>query len=162
MLAIPHMVAGAAIARRVRPGWLALSLAFLSHFLLDMIPHIGTHKFLDPTAARLTVSESVFALLDFFIGAALVAWAALGRSDRRMVFAGGLLGILIDLVEYVPPWNAWYAALPGADRFIAFHNAIQWNVGFDQWPIGYGTQILVIAISLSMLLRSRRTAADMV
>ncbi|HET6456240.1 MAG TPA: hypothetical protein VFI02_17680 [Armatimonadota bacterium] len=93
MLAIPHMAAGAAIARRVRPGWLALSLAFLSHFLLDMIPHIGTHKFLDPTADRHTVSESIFALLDFFIGAALVAWAALGRSDKRMVFAGGFLGI---------------------------------------------------------------------
>lgn len=162
MLAVPHMVAGAALARRVRPWWLALSLAFLSHFLLDMIPHIGTHKFLDPSAARLTVSESIFATLDFLLGAALVAWAALGRSDRRMVFAGGLLGILIDLVEYVPPWNAWYAALPGADRFIAIHHAIQHNVGFDLWVLGYGTQILVLAISLSTLMRSGRTAADMV
>ena len=158
MLAVPHMVAGAALARRVHPGWLALSLAFLSHFLLDMIPHIGTHKFLNPAVSRLTVSESIFATLDFLVGAALVAWAAHGQADRRMVFAGGLLGIIVDLVEYVPPWNAWYAASPGVSRVIAFHHAIQCNVGFNLWPVGYGTQILVIAISLSMLRRSRQTA----
>jgi len=35
----PHLIFGAAIASKISNPFLALPLAFLSHFLLDMLPH---------------------------------------------------------------------------------------------------------------------------
>ena len=43
MMATPHMVAGAAIGRLLRRPWLAYPAAFVSHFLLDIVPHIDSH-----------------------------------------------------------------------------------------------------------------------
>ncbi len=39
MLATPHLLIGATIATRIHPLPLALLLAFLSHYILDAIPH---------------------------------------------------------------------------------------------------------------------------
>jgi len=44
MTASNHVLAGAVIAVGVNNPVLALPLAFLSHFVLDAIPHFGVHK----------------------------------------------------------------------------------------------------------------------
>ena len=39
MIITPHMLVGAAIGARVRNIWLVFILAWLSHYLLDFLPH---------------------------------------------------------------------------------------------------------------------------
>lgn len=41
MTATNHVIAGALIATAVHNPWAALPLAFLSHFVMDMLPHFG-------------------------------------------------------------------------------------------------------------------------
>jgi hypothetical protein len=43
MLETPHVVVGAAIAARVVNPLLAIPLAFISHFVLDRVPHWNPH-----------------------------------------------------------------------------------------------------------------------
>jgi hypothetical protein len=45
MTASNHAMTGAAIALAVKEPWLAVPLAFASHFVLDYIPHFGFEKF---------------------------------------------------------------------------------------------------------------------
>ena len=40
MILLVHLLFGAAIGSAVNNIWLAIILAFLSHFLLDLMPHI--------------------------------------------------------------------------------------------------------------------------
>jgi len=40
MILIAHMLAGAALASKINTVWLVVLLAFLSHYLLDFLPHI--------------------------------------------------------------------------------------------------------------------------
>jgi hypothetical protein len=44
MTATNHVATGALIATVIKQPYLALPLAFLSHFVLDMIPHFGIGK----------------------------------------------------------------------------------------------------------------------
>jgi hypothetical protein len=39
-----HAATGALIAMAVKQPWLAIPFAFLSHFILDAIPHFGIHE----------------------------------------------------------------------------------------------------------------------
>ena len=39
MLLLPHTIVGATIAAKIGSPWLALPLAFLSHFAADLLPH---------------------------------------------------------------------------------------------------------------------------
>lgn len=43
MLEIPHVLLGAAIATKVGNPYIAIPLAFLSHFVLDKVPHWNPH-----------------------------------------------------------------------------------------------------------------------
>jgi len=43
MLETPHVLAGAVIAAKVQNPFLAIPLAFASHFILEKVPHWNPH-----------------------------------------------------------------------------------------------------------------------
>ena len=155
MMATPHMVAGAAVGRVLRRPWLAWPAALASHFLLDIIPHLDTHSLFGVKGGRPTPPEAASAITDFLVGAMLVGWLTLGRPNRRVVLGAALCGMLMDLVEYVPPFGSWLRACSGGDGLIGFLHGIQHNVGPAQWPLGFGTQVAVICVATAMLLAWR-------
>lgn len=156
MLATPHIITGAAVAKQLRRPWLALPAAFISHFLLDFIPHLDSHALFGTNAGRPTRPEATMAVLDFIFGAALVAVLIIRQRNRRLLAAGAFLGIVIDLVDNVPPWNSWFRAWAGTSWISAFHHAFQHNVAPSAWPIGFGTQVVIVAIGMWVLVRGRR------
>ena len=155
MMATPHMVAGAAIGRVLRRPWLAWPAALASHFVLDVIPHLDSHSLFGVKQGGPTPLEATAGITDFLVGAVLVAWLTSRRLDRRVMRGAALFGILVDLVEYVPPIGPWLRAWPGAAWLIGFHHGIQHNVTPAQWPLGVGTQAALLLVAISVCLARR-------
>lgn len=148
MMATPHMMAGAAIGRALHRPWLAWPVAFASHFLLDATPHVDSHTFYGVETGGPTVPEAAIGIADFVAGAVLIGWLVRRHSDRRVVLGGALFGILIDLIADTPLLGPWLDSWPGTAWVGAFHHGIQPRLGPADWLLGFGTQLIVIAVAL--------------
>jgi hypothetical protein len=148
MMATPHMMAGAAIGKTLRRPWLALPAAFLSHFLLDAVPHLDSHYLFGVEQGGPTVPEAAVAVADFVFGCWFVAWLVRGRRDRKLLLAAALCAIVIDLVDNVPPWGVWFSAWPVTAGLSEFHHALQVNVAWGGYPLGIATQVVTMGIAL--------------
>ena len=168
MMATPHMFAGAAIGAATRRPWLAYPAAFASHFLLDYTPHLDSHALYGVPGGGPTVPEAAIGIADLVLGALLIGWlvwrqaglwrweaTACGRrAGRRVILGAALFGIVIDLIELSPGLGPWFKIWPGTAWFSAWHHAIQHNVTPEQWPLGVGTQVAVIALALWVIRRA--------
>jgi hypothetical protein len=151
MMATPHILAGAAVAKVARRPWLAWPAAFGSHFLLDYVPHIDSHTVYGMPGEEPNTTEAAIAIVDFVIGAALVTWLVWRRPERRLVLVGGLCGILIDLIEVSPGLGPWFKHGAGTEWLSTWHHAIQIRLEPAYWPVGIATQVVVIGAALKVI-----------
>jgi F0F1-type ATP synthase assembly protein I len=117
-----HFVTGAIIALVVGEPLAALPLAFLSHFVLDTLPHYGEREAEDEyTRSRLSWS---IVIIDAALGVSFAVW--LLANQYFLLLAGALAAFLPDVVwmyrlvrykltDYMKPRN----------RFSRFHERIQ-------------------------------------
>lgn len=81
MLETPHVAVGAAIAARVANPYAAIALSFLSHFVLDKIPHWNPHFYTETAKDGKPKKESTtLALIDIsvaLIGGVTIAYTFL-------------------------------------------------------------------------------------
>ncbi len=132
MTAPNHALTGALIGLTITNPWLALTLAFLSHFVCDAVPHY------DPPAANdvQRIRSKRFVLQQVVVGAglcvALVLGLALARPERWLPAAScAFIATSPDLFwlprfvqirrtrKEVAHWN-W---------FWRFHAWVQWRTG---------------------------------
>lgn len=121
MTASNHVVAGAVIVAFIDKPLIALPLAFLSHFVLDMIPHFGwkgdkNGNFLYILAADMAIASSV--LISIFV---------LQPPHWQWLIAGGVLASSPDLVwlyYWIPELRGGKKELGPFSRFAA---KIQWS-----------------------------------
>lgn len=94
MLLICHLLVGAAVAVKIQTAPLALILAFLSHYLLDFVPHweYSIDNILE-SRWRKTKYEFLKVALDFCLGLLLVFIFAKGQP---IIFASAFLAVLPD------------------------------------------------------------------
>ena len=151
------MVVGASIGKELRRPWLARPAAFASHFVLDRIPHLDWHGLFGIAGKGPTTPEVVFGVVDFLAGIALVARAVGRRPVRALMLLCAFLALLMDLLNHVPPFRGWIMSCPWTAPVVAFHGACEWNVSPAWWPIGFGTQVAVIAFGL-LVIRRKPTA----
>jgi len=158
MLLIPHALAGAAVAGLLRRPALAYPAAVASHLVLDVVPHLDSHGLFGAPQGGPTPLEATAGVLDFLVACALMLWLVRGRADRRLLLGGAFCGMLIDLVNHVPPWGPWFSAWPGTAWLSDLHAAVGHGVQPAQWPLGVGTQVVTVALSLWVILRAGRRA----
>jgi hypothetical protein len=156
------MLAGAAIGKGLRRVWLAWPVAFGAHFLLDFTPHLDEHAMFGVKQGGPTPVEAAVGILNFVLGMVLVGWLVWRQPNRRVMLGGAIFGIVIDVIEKVPPLGPWFMTWPGTAWITEFHHAFQHNVTPSQWPLGIGTQAAVVALSLAVLLRRRPAQANSV
>jgi hypothetical protein len=156
MLATPHLMVGAAIGKTLRRPWLAWPVAFVSHFLLDFVPHLDSHALFGVPSGGPTLPEAGMAIADVLVGTAAVAWLVAGQPERRVMLGAAFFAILVDLMFNVPPWAPWLTAWPGTAWLAALHRASEQNVTPAQWPVGVGTQVVAVAAALWLILRLNR------
>lgn len=152
MTATNHAITGAAIALAVRQPLLVVPLAFMSHFVLDALPHFGIYE--DDVVKRnasilfrtvvsvdtLTV-VILMATLPFVIHHGVAWW---------VILLGMFSAICPDFVWIYRFFNEiktkqWK---PG-NRFVQFHQKIQWQ----EKPWGLSVEFVWVAVMTVTLIR---------
>lgn len=158
MLAGPHLATGAVIGRALRRPWLALPLAFGSHYLLDALPH----AYMTLRDGQLIALKAAIVSADALVGIGLVLWLA-WREPRWGTIAGSALAAgALDLLNPITPVGVWLAAWPGTAWLISLHVRHAWHVPFGDWLAGFGHSVVVIAVAAVagyLLKRGRKAIA---
>lgn len=119
-----HVITGAVIAVAIKQPAAALPLAFLSHFVLDFIPHFGYkgHRgFTEVFKHRLS-----FVVIAF--DALMVAWLVGSfRQYGLIAYLGGLAAIAPDFIWLYRYYGfERHGKKPPVNKFANWHNQIQW------------------------------------
>lgn len=144
MLETPHAVVGAAIATAIPNPLIALPLAFLSHFALDMTPHWNPHISTElKKYGEITQKSKNIIFIDLAVSAALtlfIASRALPDTGHfATIGAAGFAGILPDVIE--APYFFLHWKTKFLEKWLKFQKSIQNDVG----PIS-GLTIQVVAV----------------
>ncbi|MDP3955426.1 MAG: hypothetical protein Q8Q15_03635 [bacterium] len=131
MLEFPHMIIGATIATKIGNPFLAFPIAFVSNFLLDLIPHWNPHLNTEMKKyGHVTRKTTIICLIDgsasFIVGTflALRFWPDIERV--AIVFGAIFLAVIADLSE--APYFFLGARSKYFERIIAFQKRLQFNV----------------------------------
>jgi hypothetical protein len=157
MLAGPHIATGAMIGRVSRRAWLALPLAFASHYALDVLPH-SYLSLREPGAMPLRVA---IVAADAAVGLALVAWIARRQPHWKMILGSAFAATLLDLMNPVTPVGIWLGHAPGTAWLIHLHMICAYHVPFGrQWLPAFGPSAGILALAaLSMWLSNAHSKA---
>ena len=155
MIAASHIVTGAATGALCRRAWIAVPVAFASHFALDQIPH-SCFNMLSETALSkpisLLVSVGKIAGFAAIVAAIVLAW----RLPARWVsLAAAVAAFLPDPLCYWQPINQWFALLPGSCLVPWAHRAFHCDVTRTHVLLGFATQAVVIGLGLYVLARKK-------
>lgn len=151
MLETPHVFIGAAIATKIPNPFIAIPLAFASHFLLEMVPHWNPHlnsemqKYGQPTR-KSTVITAVDSTLALASGS-FIAFEALPNIGMAvLVLACSFAAVLPDVME--GPYFFLKMRTPWIKKWIAFQKSLQSDTTAF-W--GLLTQTLVIIATVFWL-----------
>lgn len=144
MTATSHALTGAMIATVVKKPWLAIPLAFLSHFVCDAIPHFGiVMSFGSP-------SMYTWLLVD---GLAAVTFAIYlvknGVSSPVLLAVCGFAAMSPDLAWFYYGMNGQLNNITTLDPISRFHAIIQWY----QHPVGILVELFWITSMVALILR---------
>lgn len=151
MLELPHALAGATIATKITNPLIALPLAFLSNFLLDLIPHWNPHLGTEMKKyGKLTTKTKFIILTDSFLGLIAGLWAAwrfwpdIGKTFFVILVC--FSAVLVDLAE-APYFFLGYQH-PLIRKVMKLQGRLQFNVPF--WP-GIASQLIFIILCLYLI-----------
>jgi hypothetical protein len=148
MLETPHVAVGAAIASKIPNPFIAIPLAFASHFILDKVPHWNPHiitetkQFGKPTQKSTTIIV-VDCVLALGLGSA-IAWHAMPDIGHAItIMAASFFSILPDLIEFP------YFYFGKKDKFYTKWSSFQKSIQVDTTPFwGLLTQTVTIFAAL--------------
>lgn len=148
MLETPHVIVGAAIAAKVGSPYLAIPLAFMSHFVLDRIPHWNPHFYTESKKyGKPKMQSVVMAIVDELVALGsglLIAYQFM--PDYKMVatvIACCFFSVLSDQIKL--PYFFLNIKKGLLEKWVNFERSIQIEVK-PFW--GITTQILTILASL--------------
>lgn len=147
MLETPHVIVGAAIAKKIPNPLISLPLALTSHFLLDKIPHWNPHLNTETKKyGHITKKTTIIIGFDLMLSAASVFYIANTADTNTQVFyiyLGALAAILPDVVE--GPYFFFHYKTKLIEKWIKFQKSIQTDTTVVP---GLLTQLLTIIASL--------------
>ena len=158
MLATPHIIASGAVGKLARRPWIAFPVALGLHFLLDFVPHTDSHG-LFGSPYGYTRPEVIAGILDFLFGAILVILVVGRRPGYKVMYGAAFFGIVLDILENVPPGGHWWRTSAATGWISAFHHHFQNNVPPSKWPLGFGTQILLLIVAIWIIRFPSKAAA---
>ncbi len=144
MLETPHVVVGAAIATIIPNPFLAIPLAFLSHFVLDMTPHWNPHISTElKKYGEITQKSKNIIYIDLaisvIVGVFLASRALPDTGQFLTIGASGFAGILPDVIE------APYFFLHWKNKFLEKWLKFQKSIQNDVDPVyGLATQVITV------------------
>lgn len=151
MLETPHVVIGAAIATKIPNPAIAIPLAFLSHFVLERVPHWNPHlnteiKAYGKVTRNSTLVIAFDVLLSLTLGISIASQALPNTFHFWTIMFSGLAAVLPDVVE--GPYFFWGMKTKAMEKWVKFQKSIQ----VDTTPLpGLLTQLITILAAFAWL-----------
>lgn len=148
MLETPHVAVGAAIATKIPNPYIAIPLSFVSHLVLEKVPHWNPHiyteirKYGKVTKKSITIIV-VDALLALFLGTYVASMVLPNYMHALTILFSCFASVLPDTVE-IPYYFFKYKGKL-LKKWIDWERSIQCNA---ELLIGSITQIITIMASL--------------
>lgn len=152
MLELPHTIVGATIASKISNPAISLPLAFLSGFLVDLLPHWNPHLYTEMSRdGKVSRRSTLICLLDSSLALTLGLFFAFrfwpDYPRVIIILMGCFLAVLPDLIE--APYFFLGIKNKLLLRFIQFQRKLQWNVPLVP---GILSQVTLLVIGFFLLL----------
>jgi len=144
-----HLLLGGLIGLQFSSWLFVISLAFLSHFVLDIMPHwgIGFDRDHFKTTSEVIYTKKTAAIFLFDIVLALAVLVVLYLNFKNLiVISGAISGVFPDILSI-----GYFTGLRHKKhykKFIHFHNRIQKEAGF---LLGTFIQLVIAIFLLSVI-----------
>lgn len=147
-----HMLIGASIGKTLRRPALAYPAAYLSHYVLDAVPHLDGGGLFGSGGPPTALMKGL-GVVDLVVGSLIVWWLIRGRPQARIMAWAAFCAILVDIIDYVPPWDAWVHACPLTSWYSGAHDLYSHGLMRQQWLLGFGTQIATALLGAWVITR---------
>ncbi len=152
VLETPHVVVGAAIAAKVVNPYLAIPLAFASHFVLDMVPHWNPHLNTETKKnGRPTKNSTLFVFADVCLaliaGIFIAAQALPNEAQAITILLASFAAVLPDVIE--GPHFFLGIRNKFIEKWIAFQKSIQNDTNIYA---GLATQVVTMIVAFWWIL----------
>ncbi|WP_462187030.1 MULTISPECIES: hypothetical protein [unclassified Frankia] len=150
MIISSHVGAGAFVGMAIRHPMSALAAGFVSHLVMDALPHWGTGPNTEPEWLPIARKDGVAGL------AAMALLTASAPAGRRLAVLAGMTGACLPDTDKVGRY--FVGVSPWPSRFDRFHEAIQ-NEARHRLPREIATAA-VLTTAGTLLLRRLATRGD--
>ncbi|ABD09653.1 hypothetical protein ThrDRAFT_00749 [Frankia casuarinae] len=150
MIISSHVGAGAFVGMAIRHPVSALAAGFVSHLVMDALPHWGTGPNTEPEWLPIARKDGVAGL------AAMALLTASAPAGRRLAVLAGMTGACLPDTDKVGRY--FVGVSPWPSRFDRFHEAIQ-NEARHRLPREIATAA-VLTTAGTLLLRRLATRGD--
>ena len=151
MLFTTHLLVGSAIGKATGNPASGFIVGYLSHHLLDYIPHYDPGSLLYKDEEKDVVWKPFtyfMAILDVAVGLGIVTIVALNSPDATNIIAGGLGGVLTDLLDNVPTIKDIFRKTKFGKGFHNLHETFHNTLTTESIFIGLMMQIILSGIML--------------
>lgn len=146
MILIVHVIFGAAIGSIIKNAYIAIILAFFSHYLLDIIPHIDYPIYIiEKKQLGRILPDLINVTLDFCLGLLLIV---IFSKNQPIIYICGFSSAIPDLL------TALYYLKP--NKILAAHYNLHQKIHFLKhkkismfWRVA--SQVAVVIISVILL-----------
>ncbi len=147
MIIIAHILLGALIGKALNNLFLAIVLAFISHFILDALPHwdVGSFKRRNEFDKR----DWLIVFADLVIGAVLTIYFAIIFESWSIV-AVAFFSILPDLIDN-GSWLFNIHKKPFFKQFNELHEALSFEITEEMLWLGVLVELAVIAAVFAVI-----------
>lgn len=144
MLATVHMLTGAMIGAELHSNIAIIVVAFLSHYLLDALPHVDPGTFVSEEKPY-SYKQTVIIVIDAIT---MIAFAVLFYHYHHRWLPIVVGGLVAQLPDFLMPLEKYAFFAPFKKIHVFFHwdktQAMRWR-----WYIlGIGTQTIMSALAL--------------
>ncbi len=155
MLALNHVLVGAAIGSETNNIPVIVGLAVASHFILDALPHVDQGLEKNGKDYFKQNTKYFLAAVDIAISLVLIVFILTLKStlDRSSIIIGAVSGLSIDLIFNIPWWENFMKRTPILKSIYFFHKDIQEPLKKYQFVFGLPLQIIIIVVSIWILLK---------
>lgn len=153
MIILNHSLVGAVLATKTESLPVAFLLGFISHFVLDAIPHLDPGTIINPFGKKeISWPKWVYGcvLIDFLI-TIIIFYLLRNRPDFNLMIVAAIGAVSVDVIENFP--SKFIRDLPILKQIQWLHTKVHFWLPTKMWCWGLLTSIIVLGGSLWYLLK---------
>ena len=149
MIATTHIIAGSAIGSQIDAPLLAFILGFLSHHLLDAVPHIDYGEIGNKKGVSL--ATWLYIGIDLTVSALLLVLFMTAPHHQPGLVWGALGSIMPDVIDNNPLWLRYTRRWPILKQHWQFHEHMHQKLKPNLWWFNIVLQATVIILGLAFI-----------